>query len=217
MGRFNATEIDNYGGSGKSTFFRLANDGDVERVRFMYNTAEDIVGYAIHEIEEDGKKRYVNCLRDYNEPKSKCPFCEAGNNQKAKLYIPLYIEDTGEVKLWERGKNYYKKLSSICARYSSGDTPLVSHIFEIERNGEAGDQHTTYEAYEVGCDKTKLEDLPEIPDVLGSIVLDKSEEEMRDYLDTGRFANNDNMRRSSGSNTDREQRRTPSRRRGEAF
>ena len=55
MGRFGASEVDNYGGSGGSSFFTLKDDGDVARVRFMYNSMEDVVGYAVHEVEIDGK------------------------------------------------------------------------------------------------------------------------------------------------------------------
>ena len=42
-----------------SSFFTLKDDGDVARVRFMYNSMEDVIGYAVHEVEVDGKKRYL--------------------------------------------------------------------------------------------------------------------------------------------------------------
>lgn len=215
--RFGVNDVDNYGGNGGSSFFSLKNDGDVARVRFLYNTMEDVVGYAVHQITIDGKSRYVNCLRSYNDPKSKCPFCEANNFQRAKLYIPLYDIDEGEVKVWERGKNFFQKMSAICARYSNATTPLVSHTFDIERHGKKGDTSTVYEVYETGVDETTLEDLPEVPEVLGSIILDKSEEEMREFLDTGSFPTGDvSNRRESKSDNQPTGRRTPSRR-SEAF
>lgn len=223
MGRFGVNDAENYGGNG-SSFFSLKNDNDVARVRFMYNDAEDIEGLAVHEIEVDGKKRYVNCLRAYNEPKSKCPFCAAGNFQKAKLYIPLYDLDEGEVKLWERGKNFIQKLAALCARYASGNTPLVGHTFEIERHGKKGDTGTTYEIYETGSDETTLADLPDIPDVIEQgIVLDKSAADMEFYLDEGVFPNNDGApkRERNREEAPAERptgRRTPaSGRRGDAF
>ena len=207
MGRFGANEVDNYGGSGSSSFFSLKDDGDVARVRFMYNSMEDVVGYAVHEVEIDGKKRYVNCLRAYNEPKSKCPFCEAGEFQRAKLYIPLYDIDEDEVKIWERGKNFFAKMSALCSRYSNATTPLVAHTFDVERHGKKGDTGTTYEIYETGSDGTTLEDLPEIPDILGSIVLDKSAEDMEYYLDYECFPNNDGApKRSEPTRTERAER-----------
>lgn len=217
MGRFGVNDADNYGGNGGSSFFALKNDGDVARVRFMYNGMDDVVGYAVHEVTVDDKRRYVNCLRAYNEPKSKCPFCEANNFQRAKLYIPIYDVDEDEVKIWERGKNFFQKMSALCARYSNVQTPLVSHIFEVERHGKKGDTGTQYEIYETGVDETTLEDLPEIPDVLGSIVLDKSADEMREFLDTGEFPSAPGSARRSNDDDERPSgRRTPSRR-GEAF
>ena len=204
MGRFGANEVDNYGGSGGSSFFTLKDDGDVARVRFMYNSMEDVVGYAVHEVEIDGKKRYVNCLRSYNEPKSKCPFCNANSFQRAKLYIPVYDIDEDEVKIWERGKNFFAKMSSICARYSNASTPLVAHTFDVERRGKKGDTSTTYEIYETGCDDTRLEDLPEIPEVLGTIILDKTADDMEYYLDYEEFPNNDGApKRSESARTER--------------
>ena len=187
MGRFNYQDSDNYGNS-SSNFFSLKDDGDVARVRFMYNDLKDVVGYAVHEIEVDGNKRYVNCLRSYNEPKSKCPCCANDYMQKAKIYVPLYNVDTKEVQLWERGKKFLGKLQSICTRYARQDSPLVNHIFEIERNGKKGDQQTTYEVYEVGSDDTTLQDLPEVIEPLGNVILDKSYDELDSYVRTGWFA-----------------------------
>ena len=232
MGRFGANEVDNYGGSGGSSFFTLKDDGDIARVRFMYNSMEDVVGYAVHEVEIDGKKRYVNCLRSYNEPKSKCPFCNANEFQRAKLYIPVYDIDEDEVKIWERGKNFFAKMSALCARYSNATTPLVAHTFDVERHGKKGDTGTTYEIYETGSDDTRLEDLPEVPEIFGTIILDKSAEDMEYYLDYESFPNHDGApARSESARTERSERsdrgrreesqptgrRTPSRRGDSSF
>ena len=195
MGRFSYDDVDNYGGNGGSSFFSLKNDKDVARVRFMYNDMSDVEGYAVHEIEVDGKRKFVNCLRNYNEPKSKCPLCANGNSQKAKLFIPMYDVNDEEVKIWERGKTFFSKISSLCARYASGNTPLVSHVFEIERHGKKGDTGTTYEIYEVSCDDTRLEDLPEIPEIIGGIVLDKTGEEL-EFYNSGKSSEDVPMRRT---------------------
>lgn len=183
MGRFSANDAEHYGGNGGGGFFRLANDGDIAKVRFMYKSIDDVEGIAVHQIEIDGKKRYVNCLRDYNEPKDSCPFCAANKFQVAKLFIPLYNIDEEKIQLWERGKKMFAKMSSLCTRYKN----LVSHVFEIERNGKAGEQTTTYEIYEVDSDDTTLDDLPEQPEILGGVVLDKTAEDMEYYLAHGRF------------------------------
>lgn len=183
MARFRADEADNYGGQGGAGFFQLRNDGDVARVRFMYNSIDDVEGFSVHTVEINGKKRYVNCLRDYNQPIDECPFCKDRQFVSAKLFIPIYDEDDGTVKVWERGKKFFSKITSLCARYPD----VVSHVFEIERNGKPGDTQTTYEIYEVEHDDTKMEDLPEMPHILGGLVLDKTPEEMEYYLEHGEF------------------------------
>ena len=227
MGRFGVNEADNYGGNGQSSFFSLSNDGEVARIRIMYNGIDDVSGYAVHEISVTGndgneRRRVVNCLRSYNEPKSACPFCNSGRVQKAKLYVPIYDIDADEVKLWERGKTFFPKISSLCARYSSSNTPLVSHIFEVERHGKKGDTSTVYEFYETGSDETKLEDLPEIPEVIGTIIMDKSAEDMEYFIENGSFKDSGSNNTKRSENNERSNmptgRRTPSSgRRGDTF
>lgn len=184
MARFNAKDIENYGQSSNgSSFFRLENDGDLATVRFMYNTVEDVEGYAVHEIEVGGKKRYVNCLREYSDPIDMCPLCKARYKVLTKLFVMLYDVNSEEVKIWDRGKTFYSKLSSLCNRYN----PLVSTPFEIERNGKKGDQKTTYETFPLKQDDTILDDLPEAPELLGTLILDKTAEELEYFLECGEF------------------------------
>lgn len=220
MGVFKADEVDRYGGQGGAGYFSLKNDKDVARVRFLYNGVEDIVGYAVHEVEINGKKRYVNCLRSYNEPKSNCPFCREGRFTSVKLFIPLYNYDQEKVQVWERGKKFFTKMTSICSRYPD----ISSHIFEIERNGKPGSTETTYEIYEVEKDGKRVEDLDiEEPQVLGGLILDKTAQEMEDYLRTGEFVSEEQeepvVRRRVNQEDAREVRRTPATtsRRGDRF
>ena len=210
MARFSYEEADNYGGNGGHGFFSLANDGDVAKVRFMYNKLEDIEGVAVHQIEVNGKKRYVNCLREYGKPVDDCPFCKSGMFVNAKLFIPVYDVENGQVKIWERGKKFFGKMASLCTRYASKED-LVSHIFEIERHGKKGDTQTTYEIYDCEKDGTTLEDLPEVPDIVGGLVLDKGKDELQYFLDYGDFPGSDNSpRRAERSEEMPVRRRTPS-------
>ena len=213
MARFNYKEAENYGGQGGGGYFSLKNDGDVARVRFMYSSIDDVQGDAVHEVEIDGKKRYVNCLRAYNEPLDECPFCKAHRFQVAKLFIPLYDVDNDRVVTWERGKKFFSKISSLCARYPD----IVSHEFEIERNGKPGSTQTTYEIYEVKHDDTTLEDLPELPNIVGGIILDKTKEEMEYYLEHNEFPSDDADVEPVRRRTAETGRRTPANRRGERF
>lgn len=188
MGTFTFEESEHYGGNGGSgaSYFSLKNDRDVATVRFLYKNASDVQGFAVHQVEVDGKRRYVNCLRNYNDPISKCPFCEARIKQQARLFIPLYNEDEGKVQIWERGKQFWAQLSSLFERYNRAE--IVQQEFEVERNGRAGDTNTTYQIFRTDKqpDNARVEDY-EIPDVIGSMVLDKTEDEMRNYLVHGTF------------------------------
>ena len=183
MARFNTETAEHYGGQGGAGYFSLKNDKDVATVRFMYNSIDDVTGYAVHEVEIEGKKRYVNCLREYNQPKDVCPFCRANKYTTAKLFVPIYNVDEDRVQVWERGKKFISKISSICARYPD----VVSHKFEIERNGKKNETTTTYEIYEVGKDETTLEDLPEQTQILGKLVLDKTADDMEFFLENDYF------------------------------
>lgn len=209
MSRFGVNDAEHYGGQGGGGYFRLANDHDVARVRFLYDGVDDIEGYAVHEVQINDKKRYVNCLREYGDPISECPFCAAKKFTTVKYFVPVYNIDEDRVQTWERGKKFGQKLSSLCARYPH----LFTHTFEIERNGAAGDQQTTYEIYETGSDESvTLSDFDK-PEVLGSHVLDKSASDMEYYLDRGVFpndgGNNGGFPRRGGSENGVE-RRTPS-------
>ena len=221
--RFKSDTMDKYGGQGGTGYFSLKNDKDIATVRFLYNTPDDVEGYAVHEVEIDGKKRYVNCLREYNQPIDDCPFCRARKYQVAKLFIPLYNEDEGKVQVWERGKKFFSKLSSVLSRCDAD--PICSQTFEIERNGKAGDTQTTYEIFETkkGPDDATLEDFEE-PVIMGRLILDKSADDMEFYLENEYFPPEDEAptRRSESSrrNTRRDEeeeemprrrtRRTPS-------
>lgn len=212
MARFRADEADNYGGQGGAGFFRLANDGDVARVRFMYNSIDDVEGMSVHQVELNGKKRYVNCLRDYNDPIDKCPFCRERMAVMAKLFVPVYDVKEDRIKIWERGKKFFNKISGLCSRYD----PLVSKEFEIERHGKAGDTNTDYQIYPMDkCEELTMEDLPELGDDFNTFVLDKSADDMEYYLDEGQFPPEDDGSRSGGRDDRISNRRESSRRRNE--
>lgn len=196
MAQFNVSQADNYGGQGGGGFFRLANDKEVAHVRFLYGGIDDVTGYSVHEVELNGKKRYVSCPREYGDPIDACPFCKAGKFNQVKYFVPIYNMDTDSLQTWERGKKFGSKLTSMCSRYPN----TVAHTFEIERQGKAGDQHTTYEIYETGETEGVTMDDFEVPNPLGTIILDKTADEMETYLQTGDFEQgNAPVRRESAS------------------
>lgn len=193
MARFKHDTADKYGNGGGAGYFSLKNDRDTAKVRFMFNGIEDVDGYSVHQVEVGGRNRYVNCLREYNDPVDACPFCKDHMSTRAKMFIPVYNEDEQKVQIWERGKRFFAEISSLCARYVNGIS-LVSQVFEIERRGAKGDTNTSYGIYPIGSpDDTELEDLPEIPDVLGTIILDKKADEMEYFLENGKFQDSQNQ------------------------
>lgn len=183
MARITSEQADKYYSGGSSEWFQLKNDGDVARVQFMFDSIEDIPTFSTHRIKLGDKERQVDCLRMPGDPIDKCPLCEAGIPAKAARFVVMYQLDDNKVKIWERGRQFISKLQGLINRYS----PLSAHVFEIERHGRAGDQSTKYEIYPV--DSVQPEDLSQLeqPELEGSLVLQKTAEEMEQYLDTGEF------------------------------
>lgn len=217
MARFRMDDAEHYGGNGGGGFFSLKNDKDVARVRFLYESVDDVEGIAVHDVDINGKKRWVNCLRDYNEPTDRCPFCREHKPQRAKIFIPVYNVDEDQVQIWERGKTMFAKLSSVFGRYSK--KPIVAQEFEIERNGKPQDQGTQYEIYrtDTPADDMSVDDFEQV-NILGGFVLDKSADDMEYYLENGQFPPEDDEpdeipRRGSHRQT----RRTPASSREDDF
>lgn len=225
MGRFDYSDAEHYGSQGNGgSYFKLQNDKEVARVQLLGNDMNDFPGYAVHQVEVDGKNRWVNCLRDYQDPVDVCPFCAAKIKQQARLFIPLYNIDADEVQIWERGKNFFPTLAGYCAR----NPEVVSVVTEIERHGKPHDTSTTYQLYSTKDEpeRDRLEDFEgEIPEIIGRYVLDKTADDMEYYLDHEEFPKSEDnsseddaprrRERSSDRESGREERRRPSRRRDE--
>lgn len=229
MARFSYQDADLYGGSSSTNginYFSLKDDGDKAYVHLLGDDMNDFPGYAVHQVQIGDKKKYVNCLREAGAPITDCPFCAKGKNNPelskvwAKLFIPLYDCDKDEVKIWERGKQFFGELASFCSHNPNASTIVT----EVERRGKKGSTDTTYRLYATNeNDNFKLENVAdEIPEILGDVVLDKTKEEMEQFLNTGRFETQSDagvMRRGSRSDlpfTEGNERRTPNRTRRSA-
>ena len=174
-----------FASQGNNDFFFLADDGDVASVRMLYDQPDgsDMDYYLVHEVEIDGKKRYVACNALSEDGNSlhtdNCPLCQAGYKRLEKLFIQLYIPEEDAVKTWDRGRNFVQKIQTYINRYGS----LVNYPIEIERKGKAGDSNTTYELFVMENDGSTLEDFPEKQELLGTFILQVTGEEMEDMLD----------------------------------
>lgn len=183
MPRINFNEVENYNTTG-SDFFQLKNDKDTEVVHILADGMDDIDVLVLHKINIDGKDRYVNCLRNHNDPIDYCPLCASGFKPIVRAFIQLYSLKDGVVKIWDRGVSILKQLDSHARRLS----PLYATPFEIERNGKAGDQKTTYTFFPIINDQNypeaDLDSLPEKVEIVGvekTLVLDKTYEELEEY------------------------------------
>ena len=185
MGRMSMNNSGKFASQGNNDFFFLADDGDVASVRMLYDQPDgsDMDYYLVHEVEIDGKKRYVACNALSDDGNSihtdNCPLCQAGYKRLEKLFIQMYIPDEDVVKTWDRGRNFVQKIQTYINRYGS----LVNYPIEIERKGKAGDSNTTYELFVMENDGQTLEDFPEKQELLGTFILEVSAEDMEAMVD----------------------------------
>lgn len=177
-------------------FFSLKNDGDVATVRFMHDTTDSFELLTTHDITFNGKYRKVNCIRNPQEPFENCPLCAKGEKVSQRIFIHLiqYIQDEagriiGLPKIWERPASYAYKLKNLMDEYGN----LSNYVFKIKRNGAKGSRDTSYDI--MFCnpamyDETKYPKIDNAFDnykVLGGIVMDKSFEEILEFVNTGSF------------------------------
>ena len=204
MGRISIDDMERYSGNqSRVSFFKLADDGDKAVVRFAHDGMSDIEALAIHTVKVDGVDRKVSCLRGRDDPMSACPFCEEGLDTSSRMYLKVLVYEpvaSGENKglylnpptlqIWEKGAGFKKQLQSFINRYAGNGKKLIDTIVEIERNGKKGDTKTQYMMYPVtdlDDDECPIPDEIEDYSALGTIVMDKSFDEMNEYLDSGEF------------------------------
>lgn len=204
-------DMDAYEQSDRVPFFNLENDGDKAVVRFMH-TDDDIEKFAIHRVKQGEKTYKIACLRGPSDPVSDCPLCDEGEFCSSRMFLKVlvytpdkdgYYTNPGVLHVWERGKGFRKKIQSLINRYVTENTPLYETVFEIERCGKKGDTKTTYEVYKMENldeDECPLPDMDEINEfsALGTIVYDKTEEEILYFLENGEFPRKEEKRGNRG-------------------
>ena len=186
-------EVDNYKPQSDFDFLQLKDDGDIAKVRFYIESLDDVKMYVVHNVTaKNGKTRYVNCLRTYDQPIDDCPFCrEALQNKElkteVKMFLPVLDMDDNRVKIFERGRTFYKELEGHVRRNS----PLCNYPCEIERNGAKGSTDTIYKVFPLAQEKDNIliKDMPEEPELLNGYILEMTIQEMEDFLETGVLPN----------------------------
>ena len=209
MARVRYEEKEKYESTVNAGFLSLTNNGDTAHVRFLYESEEDIYAITVHKVEmAGGKNRYIECFKHYDEPVDVCPFCQEQYSRSLKMFIPVYDVEEQKVKIWERGQTYFDILMELYRQ----NAPIISNVFEIVRNGEKGDINTKYEIFLLNRDDEDYVttiDMFELPDIDGSessLVIAKTYEQMKTFVQTGSFAE-DIRKRETPSMTREEYRR----------
>lgn len=201
MAKISLANSGKYSSGATNDFFTLADDGDIARVRFLYEEPDgsDVDYFLVHEVEVDGKKRYAACLAiddEGNLHPDDCPLCQAGYRRIEKLFLQVYVEDEDKVKTWDRGKTFVSKIMTYINRYGS----LVAQPIEIERRGKKGSTNTTYEMFPLEKDGKTVADFPEKQDLLGTFILDVTAEDCEDIIaGTYVIPGSDNSSNNSGA------------------
>lgn len=197
---FEAVQNDTNTGGGNNDgikIFSLKNDGDEAIVRIMHDSVEDFDIITTHPVKIGDKYRKVSCIRDPREPMDNCPLCKAGVKIQQRFYIHMiqYIVDNNGAVIakpvvWERAAGQYAtKIKTLIDEYG----PLSDSIFKIRRNGKAGDMDTTYEILYGNPTIYRADLYPKDVNLfngytaLGTKVLDRSFEDISQFMATGNF------------------------------
>ena len=205
MAKFSVNDAENYGGD-LSGYFTLKDDGDSAVVRFMYDSIDDIEGYAIHKVTIGDRDVFINCLREYTDELSQCPLCANKNFQLGRFYFALYNETDEEIQIWTRGKQILKPLMTALNDING---PICGTPIRITRHGASGDKKTSYsfDVLKENADNISLEDLienvGEPVDPIGTLIKDYTFDELTEYTKTGNLPgidNNNNFYNNNSSN-----------------
>jgi len=195
IGNFTPNNSNN---SNQVGFFTLKNDNDEAIVRFMYDSVDQFELLTTHELQVNGRSRRVSCKREGSDPIDMCPLCSAGMKISPRFYIQLiqYTKDpaTGNIvaepKVWDRGMDFAQRLKGYLDNYG----PLSDMVCKVIRHGAARSMQTTFEiipnlSKQMYPDNVFVKDtkLFEGYKALGTIVMNKSAQDLNTFLQTGAF------------------------------
>ena len=195
------------GGSGeyKVGFFGL-NDGQEAIVRFAINSVDDFEIYTVHPItvgQSSYPNRRVSCLRTNpkTDPINYCPLCAKGEKVQQRLYIKMlqYVNENGQIipkaVVWDRpAYSYAPQLKSYLDNYG----PLTNIVCKIVRHGSGLD--TKYDIIpnlnpQMFNEQLYPKDFSDFDgfNVLGSMVMDKTFEDIVQFIQSGQFPQKTNV------------------------
>ena len=196
---FSDINTDSNNGEYKVGFFSLKN-GEEAIVRFAINSIDDFELYTVHPItvgQSSYPNRRVSCLRENpkSDPINMCPLCAKGEKVQQRMYIKMiqYVNDNGRIVpkavVWDRPAfSYAPQLKSYLDSYG----PLTNIVCKIVRQGEGLDTKYTIMPNlnpQMYNEQTYIKDFSDFDDfkVLGTMVMDKSFDEVNQFVMTGNF------------------------------
>lgn len=186
-------------GEYKVGFFNI-NDGQEAIVRFAINSVEDFEIYTVHPItvgQSSYPNRRVSCLRTdpKTDPINYCPLCARGEKVQQRMYIKMiqYVNENGQIVpkavVWDRpAYSYAPQLKSYLDNYG----PLSNIVCKIVRHGSG--LETKYDIipnlnpqmFNEQLYPKNFSDFDNF-NVLGSMIMDKTFEEINQFIQTGQF------------------------------
>ena len=210
-------ESSNNSGDYKVGFFSMKN-GEEAIVRFAINSIDDFELYTVHPVtvgQSSYPNRRVSCLRENpkSDPINMCPLCARGEKVQQRMYIKMiqYVNDNGRIVpkavVWDRPAfSYAPQLKSYLDSYG----PLTNIVCKIVRQGDGLETKYTIMPNlnpQMYNEQTYPKDFSAFDDfkVLGTMVMDRTFDEVNQFVLTGNFpqrqANNNSAQNELGVNT----------------
>lgn len=193
------SNVDSNSDGYKVSFFNI-KDGEEAIVRFVLNSVDDFDIYTVHPItigQSSYPNRRVSCLRanPKTDPMNICPLCAKGEKVQQRIYIKMiqYVNENGQIVpkavVWDRpAYSYAPQLKSYLDNYG----PLTNIVCKIVRHGNGFD--TKYDIIpnlnpQMYNEQIYIKDFSDFENfnVLGGMIMNKTFEEINQFILTGEF------------------------------
>ena len=185
MSKMTMDQAYNQNSKKQNEYFRLVNDGDSARIRFMYRSLSEIETYAVHVVEVNGRRYTVDCLKDA-DGQGDCPFCTAGVQRRIQTYFKVFNVDEGLPQIWTRGIKAAAFIEN--GLKMSRSKEICQDVYRVTRKGVAGDLKTQYPMTFESYDDTTLASLPPSVNLDESntrFIIRATADDMKYYLTNG--------------------------------
>ena len=104
-------------------------DKKYKEVRFLYKDIDDIEKYHVHQIDIDGKKRYVLCKHYENK---RCPLCDAGYECFYKAFIRFKSDIDEDFIIWVKDAKFLDDIKKDLKGYKGYLSDNIVRIIHID-------------------------------------------------------------------------------------